>query len=361
MLSKFKFKKEGKINSNVLNIIIVGLLFIGLIIYMFLVEDIENMVNIISELNYKWIFIGIICMVLYWLLESLCLHIVTKKTYKNQSFLGTLRVSMIGQLFNCITPFSSGGQPMQAVAMVNDGKNISSSASILLIKFIVYQATLVIYTLILIIWKYVYFRNLVSNFIYLALVGFAVNLAVIVFLILIGINKKLVYGFVGGVYKFLGKIKIIKDVSKSLSNLEKSIDNFHDQFKVIQKEKIMIGKMTIYTTIQLTVFFFVTYAIYRAFGQSGASVINIISAQAFLLMVMAFIPIPGAGIAAEGGFFIIFSTFFESSKINMAILFWRIYTFYLPIIVGALFLFINNKKSKEKIKLTTKGVDVNVI
>lgn len=354
-----KKNKIGKVSTNVINIIIVAVIFVGLLIYMFAVDDMETMVHVIKNLNYGWLFVGLLCMVIYWLLESLCLYVVTKKTYKNQNFFSSLRVSMIGQLFNCITPFSSGGQPMQAVAMVNEGKNLSNSASILLIKFIVYQATLVAYTLLLIVFKYSYFKSLVSNFVYLALIGFLVNFAIIIFLISIGINKKFVYKIVSYFYKLLGKIRVLKNVDKKLEKLKTSIDSFNTQFQIIKKEKWMITRLTIYSFIQLTVFFFVTYSVYRAFGQYGASVINIISAQAFLMMVMAFIPIPGAGIAAEGGFLVIFNTFFENGTINMAILTWRIYTFYLPIVVGAIFLFINNKKSDKKIDLNTQGVDLN--
>ena len=361
MFKKIKNNRKGKVSSNLINIIIVAVLFVGLIIYMFLFDDIENITKVIRNLNYGWLFVELLCMIVYWLLEALCLYTVTKKTYKDEKYRKSLRVSMIGQLFNCITPFSSGGQPMQAVAMVNDGKSISNSISILLIKFIVYQATLVIYTLLLILFKYAYFKTLVSNFIYLALIGFLVNLGVIVFLLLIGINQNLVYKVTSFVFKFLEKIKLMKNVDTKLEHLKKSISNFHEQFKIIKKEKLMIFKLVIYTTIQLTVFFFVTYAVYKAFGQSGASVINIISAQAFLMLIMAFIPIPGAGIAAEGGFLVIFNTFFLSGTINMATLFWRIFTFYLPIIVGALFLVVNNKESKEKINLNTKGVDINEI
>ncbi len=361
MLNKLKKLKRGKVSSNIINIIIVALLFVGLIVYMFVFDDIENIVTVIKNMNYGWLFIGLLCMVVYWLLEALCLYTVTRKTYKDEKYTKSLRVSMIGQLFNCITPFSSGGQPIQAVAMVNDGKSISNSISILLIKFIVYQATLVIYTLALIIFKYYYFKSLVSNFIFLALIGFLVNLGVIIFLVLIGVNQKLVYKMVKFVYKLLEKVRLMKNVDTKLEHLQSSIGNFHNQFKIIKKEKFMIFKLVVYTVIQLTAFFFVTYAIYKAFGQSGVSVMNIISAQAFLMMIMAFIPIPGAGIAAEGGFLVIFNTFFLSGTINMAILFWRIYTFYLPIVVGALFLVINNKESTEKIKLNTKGVDINEI
>lgn len=358
---KNKKNKIGKVSTNIINIIIVAVIFVGLLIYMFAVDDMENIIHVIKNLNYGWLLVGLLCMFVYWALESLCLYVVTKKTYKKQDFFSSLRVSMIGQLFNCITPFSSGGQPMQAVAMVNEGKKISNSASILLIKFIVYQATLVVYTLLLIVFKYSYFKSLVSNFVYLALIGFLVNFAIIIFLVSIGINKKFVYKLISYFYRFFGKIRILKNVDKKLEKLKTSIDSFNKQFQIIKKEKWMITKLTVYSFIQLTVFFFVTYAVYRAFGQYGASVINIISAQAFLMMVMAFIPIPGAGIAAEGGFLVIFNTFFENGTINMAILTWRIYTFYLPIIVGAIFLFINNKKSDKRIDLNTQGVDLNVM
>ena len=359
MFGKINKGKSGKISSNLINIIDIVVIFVGLLIYMFCVDDIETITSAIKNLRYNWLFVGFMCMVVYWLLEAVCLYVVTKKTYKDEKFSTTLRVSMIGQLFNCIAPFSSGGQPIQALVMVNDGKKASNSISILLIKFIVYQATLVIYTLLLIIFKYSYFKNLVSNFIYLALIGFLVNLAVIIFLLLIGINQKLVYNSVKWFYKLLAKMKLLKNLDERLEKLQASITNFHEQFKIIQKEKLMILKLVIYTIVQLTVYFYVTYAVYKAFGQSGESIINIISAQAFLMMIMAFVPVPGAGIAAEGGFLIIFNTFFDNGTINMAILFWRIYTFYLPIIIGALFFVINNKKSKEKIKFDTKGVDMN--
>lgn len=85
--------------------------------------------------------------------------------------------------------------------------------------------------------------------------------------------------------------------------------------------------------------------VYRAFGNYGISFLQIIPTQAFLLLIMTFIPTPGSGVGAEGGFYLLFNTIFKEGTINMSILFWRFYTFYLPIIVGALFLIpIKNKK-----------------
>lgn len=110
----------------------------------------------------------------------------------------------------------------------------------------------------------------------------------------------------------------------------------------------MLLKMSLYSIIQHTAYYCVTYMIYRAMGNSGVSIFNIIPAQAFLMMVMAFTPVPGAGIAAEGGFLLIFNTLFKKGTINMAILIWRMFTFYLPIVIGALFLIRIKKKDKKE-------------
>ena len=330
--------------KNIINISVILIIFVAMSIYIYIVEGIDNIVKVLKTVDLRWAALGLLFIILYWLLEALSLYVVEKKFYKRQKFFDSVKVSTIGQLFNSITPFSSGGQPMQAVAMKCEGKSVSRSATILLIKFIAYQITLVFYTLIIILFEYSYFKNLVSGFVRLALIGFIVNFIVIVFLILIGAKKKIVLKFATLVYKFLGKIRVVKNPTEKVESISKSIDSFHEDFKIIKKEKLMVLQVIVITTIQLTVFFAITFAVYKMFGLNEISFIKIISAQAFLSMIMAFIPIPGAGGAAEGGFYILFNTFFSKETINMAILFWRMYTFYLPIIVGGLFMFKMNKK-----------------
>lgn len=88
--------------------------------------------------------------------------------------------------------------------------------------------------------------------------------------------------------------------------------------------------------------------VYRAFGNSEIGFLQIIPVQALLLLIMTFIPTPGSGLGAEGGFYLLFNSIFKEGTINISILFWRIYTFYLPIIIGSLFLLPVKKKIKNK-------------
>ena len=64
-----------------------------------------------------------------------------------------------------------------------------------------------------------------------------------------------------------------------------------------------------------------------------------IAAQAFVSMITAFVPLPGAAGGAEISFVTFFAIFMNGSDLNLSMLLWRILTFYCPIVVGAAFSF----------------------
>lgn len=336
-------KDKNKSKKIYINVAIILIIFVALIIYMIKVDGIDNILNLLKNSDYRWVMVGFLCIVIYWICEAICLHIPLKKSFSDQSFFDTFRISMIGQLFNNITPFSSGGQPIQAYEMSKEGKKMSDVMSILAMKFVISQTMLVLFTAVVLLFECNYFMSLLSNFLVLAIVGFAVNVGVILFIFLIGINKKLAFLILKPVYIVLGKLKIFKNVDEKLEELKVSIDSFNEKFKLMKSQKLVVLKMSVISLIQYIVYYYITYAVYRAFGNSGVSVFNIIPAQAFLLMIMAFTPVPGAGIGAEGGFALLFNKIFQNGTLNMSILFWRVYTFYLPIIVGSLFMIPFNK------------------
>ena len=340
------FKPENK-KMTILNFILIIVIFIGLLIYMISVDGIENIIKVLNSVDYRWVLAGIGCLLIHWICETITLHIPIKKMYPNQTFKNSIRVSMIGLLFNNITPFSSGGQPMQAYELNKTGKRVSDSLSAMAMKFIITQTALVITTLIVVIIEFDFFKSLMQDYIWVAIVGFAVNIVAIILVILAGINKKFITVFTNPIVKILGKIHILKHPEKTLEKLDKSIDNFGEQFKFMKSEKKMVLKMFLTAVVQSLAYYSITYMVYRAFGNYGITFWQIIPTQAFLLLIMTFIPTPGSGLGAEGGFYLLFNSIFKEGTINMSILFWRIYTFYLPILVGLLFLIPTKQKTKK--------------
>lgn len=286
-----------------------------------------------------WILAALGLMVIYWVFESLGLHLAVSRFVPTQNPGDTFCATMIGQFFNCITPFSSGGQPMQAWYLVKKGVSLSFASCSLLIKFIVYQFVLTIYSALTLLLCFKSFAGRISSIGWLIFVGFGVNLLVITGLLCLGFlrrpTEKVLYGSVS----LLKKVKLISEqaASKAKERIQKELMEFYEGFAQIRQDIGGILAMSALTAVQLTAFFLIPLCIFYAFGLGKADVLLMICAGAFVLNFTSFIPLPGAAAGAEIGFHTIFSIFFPTHILSVAILFWRLLTFYLPICVGGCF------------------------
>ena len=254
-------KKPGNKKVTIINIILIIAIFIGLTIYMINVDGIENILNLLKSVDYKWVILGIGILILFWFCESLTLHIPLKIMYKNQKFSNSFKVSMIGQLFNNITPFSSGGQPMQAYELNKNGLRVSDSLCAMSMKFIITQLALVLFTFIIMIFEFDFLKNLMQDFFWLVIVSFIINILAIAFVILAGINKNIILTICKPFIKLGGKLKIVKDVEKTTNKFDESVTNFSNQFKFMNSKKKTVIKIFIIATIQSFLLFFNLYSI----------------------------------------------------------------------------------------------------
>ena len=310
---------------------------VSLVIFVLLIIFTNGWMDLIHQMNnlqIQWITIAAMSMVLYWVFEAKTLQCVVLLMKKKYKFKSAFKVTMIGQYFNSITPFASGGQPMQLFALTKQEVGVGRAGSALMIKFIIYQSVLIIYTLILILWKASFFKTKMSNLFYLIAVGFIVNASVIIFLIIFSRYRKLTHKLIIALTKIMEKLRLVKDISKLELRINHHLEKFHDNMEIVKHSKVMMFKAVIYTIVQLTIIFIIPYFIYLSFGMRGASIESMIAGTAFVMMLTAFIPLPGAVGGAEGAFFMFFSLFFASNNILAAILLWRLITFYSCIIFG---------------------------
>ena len=344
-------KKSSK-KTRVFSILFVLAVFIGFIIYTFNVDGAEKINEIFEKADYKWIMFGLICLLAEWIFEAFSMHIPLKKIYNKHKFFTSFKSNIIGKLFNNITPFSSGGQPFQAYLLSKSGLRISDTLSVLVMKFIVYQVSLFSWAIILLLINFNFFNETFGDYIWLVILGFFLNLIATLFVILCGINKNFILKIATPVIRLcakirLGKHHLIKDLDATLQKFEDSVTNYNMQFKEMKNQKSTILKMYIFAMLQLLAYFSIPFMLYKAFGNTGTSYIEILTVQAYLLLIMSFIPTPGSGIGAEGGFSLLYSTVFLNG-LNIAILFWRGYTYYLPIVVGIILLLFASKYETGK-------------
>ncbi len=302
----------------------------------------------LSKVIFKWLLCGVLCMVCYWLAESLIQYMLVRRMKEKSSFWNCFKVVMTGHFFNAVTPGASGGQPMQAYLMSKQGVSLGTSASVLLSKFIVYQCILTIYSAIVLIMGLKYFASNVSGFTWLTLIGFVVNTAVVIVLIAVGTMRGFVKKSGKGIVNLLNKIKIIKNPADIISKMDEQIEVFSGNFKETIKNKTLLISVSILTVMQLTAYFSVPYMVYRAFGLQGNSIFLMIEAAALILMLASFVPIPGSSGSAEASFMLLFSMFFPTTIIAVAVVVWRLLTFYMPLCAGALVMLLPNSKRRVK-------------
>lgn len=343
-----KTNKPKKKKSNKLNLIICGIAFIVMIVYLLFVDKLENVLNALRNINPIFLIVCILFMVGYWLCESATIHAILKPLHPKAKFWHTWLDTIIGQYFNCITPCASGGQPMQAYYFVQFGVPLGAGLTALLSRFIVYQFVLTVYSVFTLAVGFNQFGDDLSakGLMPFVLIGFVINTAVIVFLLSIALWKNGTVKAANGIITLLTKMHIVKNPMHWRLYFTREVNKFHENFKFLKKNVWVIVKSCFFTFIQLTLYLSISYVLYRGFGLEGESLLKIISYQAYVLMISSFIPLPGAMGAAELGYAGFFKDMFGSYT-GVSTMLWRIFTFYLPILVGMGFM----------LTLKNKGID----
>ncbi|MCL0311873.1 flippase-like domain-containing protein [Apilactobacillus sp. TMW 2.2459] len=320
---------------NVITLIV--MFFIGALIFWYASRDIklDILINDFFAINWWWILVALICILLYFLLESWITHSIVASQTDQFTFKDAIRVPLVEQLFNGITPFSSGGQPGQLFVMVQTGVDAGKASSALLMKFIVFQGMIVINFIISLLIGFHYVVDKLHALSWLVVFGFVIHFFVILILLLImywySLTKKLINIIIKPAKYFLNDERYLK-FNKMINE---KIDTFHTESIRIAKEWKLLLKISIITFFQLLFYYLIPYFIILGLGYSGVDVIMIISLHVLIVMIISLFPIPGGSGGAEYSFELLFQSYItNNSKLVLAILLWRLLTYYLGMILG---------------------------
>ncbi|HEY9063215.1 MAG TPA: lysylphosphatidylglycerol synthase transmembrane domain-containing protein [Pseudobacteroides sp.] len=335
--------------KNIFNLIIIIVSLAVPFVLVFSTQSIGNLLHQISRLDTRWIILAFLFMFLYWFFEALSLHIISVFHGFKEKVSNSFSYTMVGQFFNSITPFQSGGQPAQVVYMMKNDIDSANASSIVMLKFVAFQSVLTIYSLVVIIFTFNDFNARIPYLLPFTVLGLAVHASMIGISMLFSYNRTLTEKILKFVFKVLKKIRIIKgDEVEAEKKLEDSLSKFHDNAFLLKKNPKLLIELFILTMIQLSFFFAIPYLIYRGFGTDSSSFFELFAAAVFIATVISIIPLPGAAGGAEISSYTFFHFFFEGNAVFTAMLLWRIITFYSCIGFGGLFTVICPNKSKKE-------------
>lgn len=336
--------------KKIINYLVLAVLLVGTLYLFFSKSDIGNLKTLIVNSNKLYILVGVLAMGMYWLMESVMLSMLIENVHRKISLWKTFKLTMIGQYYSHLTPFSSGGQPAQLYEMSKDEIPVGKATAVLVNKFFLFQITVTIYALVLALFRLPLFIQKLSGAFYFIFTGLTFNIVGLAVLLIIAIKPRKFEHIIKKIIDLLKNLKIVKNRDKVVKSVMSHIKDYEKNLKVALENKELFIKLIFLTMIQLTAYFSITYFIYKSLGLSEMNFFDILALQSFLYMAICFIPTPGTVGAAEAGFSSILSIVFAHGFLSYGLLLWRGISFYFSFLISGmvtLFVYVKSKYSKK--------------
>lgn len=307
--------------------------------------NIGNLGKAIQSVDKIWLLAAVASMVLFWFADSFVLAYATSYVEKKHPFLSMLKIALIGQYYSALTPFATGGQPLQVYYYKKIDVSASKSTTILVFKFIAWQMVVVGFSICSMVLNFNFIASQMPQMLVFSILGLSINVGVIFVVAMVMINKDLLLKLSYFVIKQLAKMHIIKDPEKSYISANAYFTDVSESINVMYAHKLKALNILIVSLLQFMCLMAVTYFVYRSLGLYDRTLTQLIMLQAVLYMTVSFVPIPGASLASEASFRIFFGPAFPASLLFISMLLWRAITYYSNVLVGVLIVLWDSVKS----------------
>lgn len=330
--------------KKVANIIVLALVTC-LVLYFSLKDNFNTIINEIINVNIFWLVISFLLALSFWFFKAIATTRIANIFKKDYSIKQGMRLVLETNFFHAITPFAVGGQPYEIYSLKKSKLKITEATNVSIVNFIVYQIALVLLGIIAIVYNHHFVllkeNDLLKN---LVVVGFLVNFIVIVALFLLTCTKKINKILMKFIIKVLNKIHLVKNKDEKIKQFNEYLNEFHQGAKILLQDKKLFIKLIFVHFIGLISSYLIPLTLAYAMGISSYTGIEAIILSSYVMLIGAFVPIPGGTGGLEYGFMTFYGSFIKGSKLNAIMLLWRFITYYFAMILGAILLGIRKKE-----------------
>ena len=304
----------------------------------------KSFAEVFANINVNYLILSVATIIIMILLDSLKYLVIMRATRIKAGYGTALLTSLLGKYYDNITPFSSGGQPMQIYFLHKKGIGGGESSAIIFIKFAFNMTMwLIICCCLMTLNRDVLIthvedmaqRNLLSV---AGWIGFAFNCLLPVAIVLCVVFPKITWAITRWVLNIGHKLKIVKDKEALLERAQRAVNNFVKAFTSMIKRplhSIALALLCIAEPfISMMLPFFVVMAIGGpAVTPSWQLMFEIMTLNVYAQMSAMIIPTPGNSGAVEGAFMLALTTL-STGALFWTVFSWRFLSYYSYIIIG---------------------------
>ncbi len=299
--------------------------------------NINDIWNTLITADPLWLLLAFASFCIFVLFEALTTYLFFRFQSVPMRMSTSLVVTLIGLFYSNMTPGSSGGQPMQVLAMKKRGIPSGYTTSALAAKFFCFQTALLLMGVLLWVTHWDFAFTHIGSARWLIYLGFLLNGLGVAGVVLLAINRSLVRGILMGIAKLGHKLRLIKDMDRTARRIDSGLDDFHASVDMLTHRPMHLFYLFLVSCVQVLGLMSIIYFVTLALGITDYSYTQLIMLQFLLFIGVSFTPTPGASGSQEGGFYLLFNQIFPPDKLVGALLIWRFFTYYLSTLISLVF------------------------
>ncbi len=284
------------------------------------------------------------------------LHATTRKIHP---LIGA-KTSFLGKYYDAITPFATGGQPMQVYYLYKKGLSGGTSTAVVLIKYTFNTVAALTVGLVCMACN----TGVTDDKLILIAgwIGWAINACLPLFLLLFIVMPKFAKKLTQGFINIGHKLHIVKNKDKVMQKAQNAVQDFRASFVIMSKHPLHLILLVLTCALEMALTYAVPFAIILLFDgipegtDVAQSLFEIMALNAYVSLGASVVPTPGSSGALEG---LMSRAFAHLDNIFVWVMFtWRFSVFYVYILIGVgitIFNFIRNfvrQKRAAKLGIT---------
>lgn len=269
-----------------------------------------------------------------------------------------IKTSFLGRFYDGITPFSTGGQPMQIYYMTTKGVSGADSSAIVLIRYFgsIFGFTFIgaVYMILGVVFGVLDGVSGSTLLMVAGWIGLTVNLIVPVFLAFFVFFPRFARALTQCFINAGAKLHIVKNKERAMAKALKTVEDFVSSFKIIIKKPLLLVLFIACCLAENFLTFSVPYFAMEALSCNvDGMFFTVMALNVFTTFGVSFIPTPGNSGVVEGMGVLAFSVA-AGAALAWCVLIWRFAVYYVYILIGMIIticdLIIKNVKNRKQVK-----------
>lgn len=308
-----------------------------------------NVIEVVRAMQPGWIVAAGVCIAAYLFLRMTTLRYYLKCRDCRIAWSDAAAITGAGQFYSAITPSASGGQPMQVWEMHRRGISAGVATACVSVKFIGFQTAVLLTGGVLWLTN----RGVVAGELYgyrwVIALGFAVNTGMLAMIAMTVSHAHLLMALIRRLTGLCARLRVVRNPRTMQEKLRTAVDEYRDALGSLVHAPAEAVVILILSVLQVLAYMSVVICIHKSFGLESADYAALLTLQYLLFIAAAFVPLPGAAGAQEGGFCLFFRNLFPSDCLTAAMVCWRFFSYYLLMFAGFAMMAVGGMKRRRGI------------